>query len=135
MSKTALTIDEVLALRRLRGDGKPKSGRVWKLPRARTSSINKRSELVAGSLKERQERRAELKRRRETLTTLREERERERDRIKKQKEAQRQHREMMALQGASVQVVSKPSKLKKLTKKQRRQYVTQAQLLQRLGRE
>jgi len=128
---TKLTIEEVLVMRRLQG--KPKSGRNWKMPKARASSINRRQNLVAGSLKDRQERRAELKRTREAIAVLRAERDQEEDRKRAQRKGQQEHRQRMALKGTQVQIVSNTAKLKKLNKKQRQQYMTQAQLMKRLG--
>ncbi|KAF7388464.1 hypothetical protein HZH68_012406 [Vespula germanica] len=99
--------------------GKPKSGRIWKEPRKRFSSIVK-SRGIRLSLEKKQKLKENLQRAKEMSRTIKEQKQAEKEAKKQRRIENLKRAEENRKKGEVVQVIKNTAKLKRMKKKQLR---------------
>src|SRR5262245_15550871 len=94
--------------------------------------MNTKQALLSGSEQERTERRAATRARKSALAELKAAKTAAIERQRAARQRRQEQRLAAALRGTQVQEVTRPSKIKALSKKRRRQFMTQAELTRRL---
>jgi len=102
--------------------GKPKSGRSWKAPERRTSSRNV-SKGLNTKWEEKMEKRKQEKARKEILDSMKKQQEEDRQKERERIRNRRRQREENTIKSSTYQVIKNTSKLKKMSKKQRRRTI------------
>ncbi|XP_046829968.1 coiled-coil domain-containing protein 86 [Vespa crabro] len=99
--------------------GKPKSGRIWKEPKKRFSSIVK-SKGIRLSLEKKQKLREDLQRAKEMSRTIKEQKQAEKEAKKQRRIENLKRAEENRKKGEVVQIIKNTAKLKRMKKKQLR---------------
>eukprot|EP01124_Arcella_intermedia_P026574 TRINITY_DN5021_c0_g1_i1.p1 TRINITY_DN5021_c0_g1~~TRINITY_DN5021_c0_g1_i1.p1 ORF type:complete len:169 (-),score=61.18 TRINITY_DN5021_c0_g1_i1:106-612(-) len=106
--------------------GRPKSGRSWKEPSPRATVIKNGAKQK--DLAELREKRQQEKERRELLNQLKKEKEEEKQQEKEKRLARKRRREENIIKGSTYQVITNTSKLKRMSKKQKKNVMKLADL-------
>eukprot|EP01125_Pyxidicula_operculata_P008137 TRINITY_DN2756_c0_g1_i1.p1 TRINITY_DN2756_c0_g1~~TRINITY_DN2756_c0_g1_i1.p1 ORF type:complete len:135 (+),score=46.66 TRINITY_DN2756_c0_g1_i1:37-441(+) len=107
--------------------GRPKSGRSWKQPDQRASSVVDVKPLrTAWDI--RQEQREKQKKRKEFMDQIKKEQDEDKERRNKARKEKKKRREENIIKSSSYQIINDTSKVKKMSKKQRKNVMKLADL-------